>query len=78
MQPCPLAQMRSESLAANSGVTIGAVEIAAAQTLSTVTTVGAVTAITNALPAGTNGIGKLTANSGVTIGAVEIAATLKR
>lgn len=39
-----------------------------------IATVGAVTAITNALPAGTNGIGKLTANSGVTIGAVEIAA----
>ncbi len=31
--------------------------IAATQTLSTVTTVGAVTAITNALPAGTNNIG---------------------
>lgn len=30
--------------------------------------------IDTALPAGTNGIGKLTANSGVTIGAVEIAA----
>lgn len=37
--------------------TIGAVNIAAAQTLATVTTVGAVTAITNALPAGTNKIG---------------------
>lgn len=142
-------------LAANTGVTIGAVEIAAAQTLATVTTVGTVSTITNvvhvddnagsltvdgtvtasiaagattiakaedvasadadvgvgmlavrkatpantsgtdgdyeflqisagrlwasatidaALPAGTNGIGKLTANSGVTIGAVEIAA----
>jgi hypothetical protein len=45
-------------LTANSGVTIGAVEIAASQTLSTVTTVGAVTSITNALPAGTNTIGK--------------------
>lgn len=31
-------------------------------------------AIRSALPAGTNGIGKLTANSGVTIGSVEIAA----
>lgn len=39
-----------------------------------IATVGAVTAITNALPAGTNGIGKLTSNSGVTIGVVEIAA----
>lgn len=36
-------------LAANAGVTIGAVEIAAAQTLGTVTTVGTVTAITNAV-----------------------------
>lgn len=34
--------------------------IAAAQTLATVTTVGAVTAITNALPAGTNTIGAVT------------------
>lgn len=32
-------------------------------------------AIRSALPAGTNGIGKLTANTGVTIGAVEIAAS---
>ena len=46
-------------LTANSGVIIGAVEIAASQTLSTVTTVGAVTSITNALPAGTNTIGKV-------------------
>lgn len=37
--------------------TVGAVNIAAAQTLATVTTVGAVTAITNALPTGTNSIG---------------------
>ncbi len=43
-------------LAANAGVTIGAVEIAAAQTLATVS---AVTAITNALPAGTNLLGKV-------------------
>lgn len=42
-----------------------------ANTLTALTTLGT---ITNALPAGTNGIGKLTANSGVTIGAVEIAA----
>ena len=42
--------------------TIGAVNIAAAQTLATVTTVTAVTAITNALPTGANVIGALTAN----------------
>lgn len=59
-------------LTANTGVTIGAVEIASAQTLATVTTVGAVTAITNALPAGTNAIGKLAANSGVDIGDVDV------
>ena len=44
--------------------TIGTINIAAAQTLATVTTVGAVTAITNALPTGAN-----------TIGAVNIAAS---
>jgi len=62
-------------LTVNTGVTIGAVEIAAAQTLATVTTVttvGAVTAITNALPAGTNAIGKLAANTGVDIGDVDV------
>jgi hypothetical protein len=62
-------------LTSNSGVTIGAVEIASGQTLGTVTTVGSVTSIANALPAGANAIGKLAANSGVTIGAVEIAAS---
>lgn len=35
---------------------------------------GLYVSVQDALPAGTNGIGKLTANSGVTIGAVEIAA----
>jgi hypothetical protein len=37
-----------------------------------IATVGAVTAITNALPAGTNAIGKLAANSGVDIGDVDV------
>ncbi|MEK9697444.1 MAG: hypothetical protein VW270_16895 [Candidatus Poseidoniales archaeon] len=37
-----------------------------------IATVGAVTAITNALPAGSNAIGKLAANSGVDIGDVDI------
>jgi hypothetical protein len=40
--------------------------------VGTVTTVTAVTAISNALPAGTNAIGKLAANSGVDIGDVDI------
>lgn len=37
-----------------------------------IATVGAVTAISNALPAGTNAIGKLAANSGVDIGDVDV------
>lgn len=37
-----------------------------------IATVGAVTAITNALPAGTNAIGKLSANGGVIIGDVNV------
>lgn len=53
-------------------VTLPAITIAAAQTLATVTTVGAVTSITNALPTGANAIGKLAANSGVDIGDVDV------
>lgn len=41
-----------------------------------IATVGAVTAITNALPAGTNAIGKLAANSGVDIGDVDITSVI--
>lgn len=37
-----------------------------------IATVGAVTSLTNALPAGTNAIGKLAANSGVDIGDVDV------
>jgi hypothetical protein len=62
-------------LTAETTKVIGTVNIAASQTLSTVTTVGAVTSITNALPAGTNAIGKLAANAGVIIGAVELTAS---
>ena len=40
--------------------------------VGTVTTVSAVTAISNALPAGSNAIGKLAANSGVDIGDVDV------
>ncbi len=53
-------------LAANSGVTIGAVEIAAAQTLGTVTTVGTVTTITNVVHVDDNG-GSLTIDGTVAI-----------
>lgn len=41
-----------------------------------IATVGAVTAITNALPAGSNAIGKLAANSGVIIGDVNIVSNI--
>jgi hypothetical protein len=47
------------TLAAETTKVIGTVNIAAAQTLATVTTVGAVTAITNALPAGDNNVGNV-------------------
>ncbi|MDD5406988.1 MAG: hypothetical protein PHE73_08640 [Sulfurovaceae bacterium] len=47
------------TLAAETTKVIGTINIAAAQTLATVTTVGAVTGITNALPAGTNLMGKV-------------------
>lgn len=56
-------------------LTLPAITIAAAQTLATVTTVSTVTSVTaiaNALPAGTNAIGKLAANSGVDIGDVDV------
>jgi hypothetical protein len=46
----------TQATAANLNATVS---LAAAQTLSTVTTVGAVTAITNALPAGANTIGSV-------------------
>lgn len=51
---------------------IGAVTQSGTWNVETVTTVSAVTAITNALPAGTNAIGKLAANSGVDIGDVDV------
>lgn len=60
--PLPAGTNAIGKLAANSGVIVGAIEIAAAQTLAAVTTVStvtAVTSITNALPAGTNVIGKI-------------------
>lgn len=63
-----------ESDRAKVNVIVGQAGIAAGTGVDGVT-VPRVTLATNvALPAGTNGIGKLTANSGVTIGAVELAA----
>jgi hypothetical protein len=50
--------------------TIGAVNIATAQTLATVTTVGAVTAITNALPSGANVIGGVTQSGTWNVGSI--------
>ncbi len=57
-----------------SGNTVGALRVELANNgggrMATVDTVTSVTSITNALPAGTNAIGKLAANSGVVIGDV--------
>lgn len=56
-----------------SGTATGAVRVELANNgTGVLATVGAVTAITNALPAGTNAIGKLAANSGVDIGDVDV------
>lgn len=56
----------------------GALNVAQSGTwnIGTVTVVSAVTAITNALPAGTNAIGKLAANSGVDIGDIDVTSIL--
>jgi hypothetical protein len=56
-----------------SGTATGALRVELANNgTGVLATVGAVTAITNALPAGTNAIGKLAANSGVDIGDVDV------
>lgn len=56
-----------------SGTATGALRVEVANNgTGILATVGAVTAITNALPAGTNAIGKLAANSGVDIGDVDV------
>lgn len=47
-------------------------DVASGNPLPVTGTITAVTAITNALPAGTNAIGKLSANSGVDIGDVDV------
>lgn len=75
--PMPVVQTGTHAvnvtLGAETTKVIGTVNIAAAQTLATVT---AVTAITNALPAGTNAIGKLAANSGVDIGDIDVTSVI--
>lgn len=50
-------------------------DISATNPMPVTGTLTAVTAITNALPAGTNAIGKLAANSGVDIGDVDVASS---
>ena len=67
-QPVSLASVPSHNVT-NAGTF--AVQAAQSGTWN-IGTVTAVTAITNALPAGTNAIGKLAANSGVIIGTVEL------
>lgn len=81
--PMPVVQTGTHAVNATLGAettkVIGTVNLAAAQTLATVTTVGtvsAVTAISNALPAGTNAIGKLAANTGVDIGDVDVTSVI--
>lgn len=60
-------------LANGSGTAAGALRVELPTNgTGVIATVGAVTAITNALPAGTNAIGKLAANSGVDIGDVDV------
>lgn len=60
-----------------SGTATGALRVELANNgTGVMATVGAVTAITNALPAGTNAIGKLAANSGVDIGDVDVTSVL--
>lgn len=66
------------TLSAETTKVIGTINLAAAQTLATVTTVGAVTAITNALPTGANVIGHVIADTGSTTAVTQAtAANLK-
>lgn len=61
------------NVATGSGTSTGAMRVELPTNgTGVIATVGAVTAITNALPAGANAIGKLAANSGVNIGSVDV------
>ena len=67
------ANIAGTDMASGSGTATGALRVELPTNgTGVIATVGAVTAITNALPAGTNAIGKLAANSGVDIGDVDI------
>lgn len=68
-----ISQVAGATAQSGSGTATGALRVELPTNgTGVIATVGAVTAITNALPAGTNGIGKLTANSGVDIGDVDV------
>jgi hypothetical protein len=65
-----IAQIAGATAQSGSGTATGALRVELPTNGTGV--IGAVTAITNALPAGTNAIGKLAANSGVDIGDVDV------
>ena len=68
-----ITQFAGVNNATGSGLSTGALRVELPTNgTGVIATVGAVTAITNALPAGTNAIGKLAANSGVDIGDVDV------
>lgn len=68
-----ITQFAGTGAAVGSGTATGALRVELPTNgTGVIATVGAVTAITNALPAGTNAIGKLAANSGVDIGDVDV------
>lgn len=67
-----LTQVNSQTVNVGIGSSGTGTQRVAVASDSSIATVAAVTAITNALPAGTNAIGKLAANSGVDIGDVDV------
>lgn len=68
-----LTKINGTATQSGSGTATGAIRVELPTNgTGVIATVGAVTAITNALPAGTNAIGKLAANSGVDIGDVDV------
>lgn len=68
-----ISQFAGTNATSGSGTSTGALRVELPTNgTGVIATVGAVTAITNALPTGSNAIGKLAANSGVDIGDVDI------
>jgi hypothetical protein len=72
-----ITQFAGVNAASGSGTATGALRVELPTNgTGVIATVGAVTAITNALPAGTNAIGKLAANTGVDIGDVDVTSVI--